>query len=62
MAAILDYLDENSEGTVTDFETLLGVKSSRVKNILYELMHDDKIKAVGEKKNRSYRLKKDEDR
>lgn len=59
MVAIMNYLTENSEGTVTDLETILGVKTSRVKRIIYEMVNNDMIEAVGEDKNRSYRLKRD---
>ena len=32
---IIEYLTDNPEGTVSEFETLNGVKKSRVKEILY---------------------------
>ncbi len=55
---IIEYLTDNPEGTVSEFETLLDVKTSRVKEILYGLVGDGIVEAIGEDKNRIYRLKR----
>jgi len=55
---IVEYLTDNPEGTVSEFEALIGVKTSRVKEILYGLVNDGIVEAVGEDKNRTYRLKR----
>ena len=55
--SIIEYLTDHPEGAVSDFEMLLGVKSTRVKQILYKLLKDDVIEALGANKNRRYRLK-----
>ena len=55
--AIIDFLSTHSEGKVADFEGVLGLKSTRVKELLYELMEKGMIEAVGTNKNRTYRLK-----
>ena len=55
--AIVEYLTENVEGKITDFTVLLGVQSSRVKKLVYELLEDDIIVAEGANRNRMYKLK-----
>ena len=56
--AIIEYLTDNPAGTVVEFESVIGVKSSRVKEIIYGLVDDDIVEAVGEDKKRTYRLKR----
>ena len=41
--AIIYYLTENPEGTVANFEIILGVKSTRVKQLLYILIPNQKL-------------------
>jgi len=56
--AIIEFLTVNPEGTVTNFEKILGIKSTRVKQLLYILIEKSIIEAVGTNKNRIYRLKR----
>ena len=56
--SIIEYLSIHPEGKVADFEGVLGVKSTRVKQLLYELLNKGVIEAVGTNKNRTYRLKR----
>lgn len=56
--AIIYYLTENPEGTVANFEIILGVKSTRVKQLLYILIEKNIIEADGTNKKRIYRLKR----
>lgn len=54
---ILAYLEEQEEATAAQLCEVLGVKSSRIKQILQEMAADELILVVGEKKNRTYRKK-----
>lgn len=54
---ILAYLEEQEEATAAQLCEVLGVKTSRIKQILQEMAADELILAVGEKKNRTYRKK-----
>ncbi len=54
---IIEYLTDHSSGTIADLSALLGVTSSRVKKLIYELVAEDIVVAEGGNKNRSYRLK-----
>lgn len=54
---IVDYLTDHITGTVSELSELLGVKGSRVKKLIYELITDDIVVAEGGNKNRKYRLK-----
>ena len=56
-AMIVDYLTDHITGTVSELSELLGVKGSRVKRLIYELITDDIVVAEGGNKNRKYRLK-----
>ena len=56
--AIIDYLTVYPEGTVANFEIILGVKTTRVKQLLYTLIEKSIIEADGTNKKRTYRLKK----
>ena len=56
-AAIVEFLSENRDGRTTDFADILGVGTTRVKQLLYELVADDVIEKCGANRNRTYRLK-----
>lgn len=56
-AAIVEFLSENRDGRTTDFADILGVGTTRVKQLLYELVSDDVIEKCGANRNRTYRLK-----
>lgn len=55
--AIIDYLTENESGKNSDLAQLLGVKSTRVKQLIYKLIEDDIIVTEGANRNRVYKLK-----
>ena len=54
---IITYLTEHISAKNTDIAELLGVKSTRVKQLLKELLDDGVIVAEGSNKNRMYKLK-----
>ena len=54
---IIEYLTDNVSGTISEFSDLLGVKSTRAKKIVYELIAEDIIVAEGANRNRRYKLK-----
>jgi len=56
-AAIVEFLSENRSGRTTDFADILKVGTTRVKQLLYELVADDVIESCGANRNRTYRLK-----
>lgn len=56
--AIIDYLTYNAEGRITDFENLLGLQKSRVKELVYSLVNEGLVIAEGTIKNRVYKLKR----
>lgn len=54
---IITYLTEHVSAKNTDIAALLGVKSTRVKQLLKELLNEGVIVAEGSNKNRVYKLK-----
>lgn len=54
---IIAYLTDHVSAKSTDFAELLGVKSTRVKQILKEMLDEGTIVADGSNRNRTYRLK-----
>lgn len=54
---IITYLTEHVPAKTTDIAALLGVKSTRVKQLLKELQNEGVIDAEGGNKNRVYKLK-----
>ena len=58
MNTIIEFLSNHPEGKVSDFEEILSVKSTRIKQILYNLLQQNIIESVGTNKNRTYRLHK----
>ena len=56
-AMIIEYLTEHVEGKVSDFTELLGVKATRIKKLIYELIAEGIIVAQGGNRNRTYKLK-----
>ena len=56
-AMIIEYLTDHVDGSVAEFSELLGVKTSRVKKLIYELIAEEIIISIGGNRNRKYRLK-----
>ena len=54
---IVEFLTDRAAGSVAELSELLGVSTSRVKKLIYELMEDDIVVADGGNRNRTYRLK-----
>ena len=55
---ITNFLKENETGKISDFEKILGVKTTRVKQLIYELIDSNTVIAVGNNKSRIYQLNK----
>lgn len=55
---ILEYLDEYAEARTQDISLYIGLKLSRTKDYLSELVEEGNIIASGANKNRTYSLKK----
>ena len=55
---IIMYLTDHASAKNADIAKLLGVKSTRVKQLLKELLDEDVIVAEGSNKNRVYKLKR----
>ncbi len=58
MNTIIEFLSNHPEGKVSDFEEILSVKSTRIKQLLYNLLQQNIIESVGTNRNRTYRLHK----
>ena len=54
---IIEFLTDHSSGTTAELSALLGVTSSRVKKLIYELVAEEIVVADGGNRNRTYRLK-----
>ena len=54
---ILTYMEPGKEYKTSEIEALLGLKSSRVRELLNQLVNDEKLQATGENKNRKYGLR-----
>ena len=57
-AAIIEYLTDHISATNADFCKLLDLQSTRVKDLLADLIAQDLIVAEGANRNRTYRLKR----
>lgn len=57
-AAIVEYLTDNASGTNADLCKLLGVQSTRVKELLADLIAENIVVSVGANRNRTYQLKR----
>ena len=55
---IITYLTDHVSAKNTDIAELLGVKSTRVKQLLKELLDEGVVVAEGNNKNRIYKLKR----
>ena len=55
--AIIEYLTMNVHAKNADIANLLGIKSTRVKEILKVLIEEEIIVTEGNNRNRTYRLK-----
>ena len=55
---ILEYLEEHAEARTQEISLYIGLKLSRTKDYLSELVEEGKIIANGANKNRTYSLKK----
>ncbi|MBR4435386.1 MAG: putative DNA binding domain-containing protein [Clostridia bacterium] len=56
--SIIDFLTDHPEGKTADIAEHLGLKLSRTRDYLKELVDEGVIEAVGANKNRKYRLKR----
>ena len=56
-AAIMEYLTDHISGSNADFAELLGLKSTRVKELLRTMVAEGDIVAEGNNKKRIYKLK-----
>lgn len=54
---IVDYLTDRAEGSVAELSEHLGVSTSRVKKLIYDLIDEEIVVAEGGNRNRTYRLK-----
>ena len=57
-AAIIQYITDHAYATSAELVELLGIKVSRVKVILAELIADNIVITQGANKNRIYKLKR----
>lgn len=57
-SAIIEFLTVTPEGTVSDFENLLGAKVTGVKTLLEEMVKEGLLEAEGENRNRKYNLRR----
>lgn len=57
-AAIVEYLTDHASGTNAELCRLLGVQSTRVKELLADLIAENIVVSVGANRNRTYRLKR----
>ena len=55
--AIISYLKKNEVGKATEIAKLLGLKPTRTREILAEMINDEIVIPDGENKNRIYKLK-----
>ena len=55
---ILEYLEEHAEARTQEISLYIGLKLSRTKDYLSELVEEGNIIANGANKNRTYSLKK----
>jgi len=55
--AIVQFLKENTEGRNKDFAEILNLKSTRIKEIVHEMIADEILVAEGSNRNRIYKLK-----
>lgn len=56
--AIIEYLTDHASGTNADFCALLNLQTTRVKDLLADLIANDIVVAEGANRNRTYRLKR----
>lgn len=56
-AAIIEYLTDHISGNNADFAQLLGLKSTRVKELLRTMVTEGILEAEGNNKTRIYKLK-----
>ena len=57
-AEILGFMTDEKEYKLNDFEELLNVRATRIKELLKGLINQDKVETIGENRNRRYKLKK----
>lgn len=56
-AAVIDYLTEKVTGKTSEIADLLGVKETRARRLLSEMVDEGIIVAEGANRNRVYKLK-----
>ena len=59
--AVIEYLTVHRTAKNTDLAELLGLKPTRIRELLSGLIEDQIVIAEGEKKNRAYKLKEKAD-
>ena len=58
MNSIIEFLTDHPEGSVADFEVLLELKPTRIKELLKRMIDSGIVEAIGANRNRRYRLKR----
>ena len=58
MNSIIEFLTDHPEGSVADFEVLLELKPTRIKELLKRMIGSGIVEAIGANRNRRYRLKR----
>ena len=56
-AMIIEYLTDHVSAKSSEISELLGLKASRTKTILSQMIDEGVVVAEGEKRNRVYKLK-----
>ena len=54
---IIEYLTDHAEVSIAELSDTLGVKTSRLKNLIYDLIADDLVVPEVANRNRRYRMK-----
>ncbi len=54
---IISYLTDYSSATINELSNLLGVGTTLVKKLIYELIDEQIVVSEGANRNRTYRLK-----
>ena len=55
---ILNFIRKNGEVKTEDIATFVGLGTTRVKVLLYELLEEGLIERIGGNRNRTYKIKK----
>ena len=55
---ILNFIRKNGEVKTEDIATFVGLGTTRVKVLLYELLEEGLIERIGGNRNRTYKIKR----